>query len=142
MVQCRFTSTETIGIIRDGEPRTATSTFTQLLNSVLVWPLFFILNYFIYLFINIVLFSALKQTHCDLVSCDFERLTAAFIARFLISTKVANLQRYLVVTWLVPRETAAVSVHILCTPFPCQVTIAAVHNPFRKEYRRRAESTR
>jgi len=31
-VQC-FTSTETIRAIRDGEPRTATSTFTQLLNS-------------------------------------------------------------------------------------------------------------
>ena len=32
-VQCRFTSTETIRTIRDGEPRTATSTFTQLLSS-------------------------------------------------------------------------------------------------------------
>ena len=33
-VQCCFTSTETIRTIRDGEPRTATSTFTQLLSSV------------------------------------------------------------------------------------------------------------
>ena len=33
MVQCCFTSTETIRLIRDGEPRTATSTFTQLLSS-------------------------------------------------------------------------------------------------------------
>ena len=33
MVQCCFTSTETIRLIRDGEPRTDTSTFTQLLNS-------------------------------------------------------------------------------------------------------------
>ena len=32
-VQCCFTSTETVPTIRDGEPRTATSTFTQLLNS-------------------------------------------------------------------------------------------------------------
>ena len=32
-VQCRFTSTQTIGTIRDGEPRMATSTFTQLLSS-------------------------------------------------------------------------------------------------------------
>ena len=32
-VQCRFTSTETIRTVRDGEPRTATSIFTQLLNS-------------------------------------------------------------------------------------------------------------
>ena len=32
-VQCCFTSTETIRLIRDGEPRAATSTFTQLLRS-------------------------------------------------------------------------------------------------------------
>ena len=32
-VHCCFTSTETIRTIRDGEPRTATSTFTQLLSS-------------------------------------------------------------------------------------------------------------
>ena len=32
-VQCCFTSTETIRAFRDGEPRTATSTFTQLLSS-------------------------------------------------------------------------------------------------------------
>ena len=34
-VQSCFTSTETLRIIRDGEPRTATSTFTQLLSSEL-----------------------------------------------------------------------------------------------------------
>ena len=33
-VQCRFTSTETVRLIRDGEPETATSSFTQLLTSV------------------------------------------------------------------------------------------------------------
>ena len=32
-VQCRFTSTETVRTIRDGEPRAATSTFTQFLGS-------------------------------------------------------------------------------------------------------------
>ena len=32
-LQCCFTSTETVRTIKDGEPRTATSTFTQLLNS-------------------------------------------------------------------------------------------------------------
>ena len=36
--RCCFTSTETIRLIRDGEPRTATSTFTQLLSSVCVAP--------------------------------------------------------------------------------------------------------
>ena len=33
MVECCFTSTETVRLIRDGEPRTPTSTLTQLLNS-------------------------------------------------------------------------------------------------------------
>ena len=33
-VQCCFTSTEAIRTVRDGEPRTSTSTFTQVLNSV------------------------------------------------------------------------------------------------------------
>ena len=33
-VQCRFTSTETVRTVRDGEPRTSTSTFTQLLTSM------------------------------------------------------------------------------------------------------------
>ena len=33
MVQCCFTSTETVRLIRDGEPRTDTSTFTQILSS-------------------------------------------------------------------------------------------------------------
>ena len=32
-VQCCFTSTETTRLIRDGEPRTSTSTFTQLSSS-------------------------------------------------------------------------------------------------------------
>ena len=35
-VQCCFMSTEIMRIIRDGEPRTATSTFAQLLNSATV----------------------------------------------------------------------------------------------------------
>ena len=35
LVQCCFTSTETIRCIRGWKPRTATSTFTQLLNSVI-----------------------------------------------------------------------------------------------------------
>ena len=33
IVQCYFTSTETIRTVRDGEPRMATSTFIQLLSS-------------------------------------------------------------------------------------------------------------
>ena len=34
-----------------------------------------------------------------------------------MSTEVVYLQRYLVVTWLVLRETAAVSARVLCTPY-------------------------
>ena len=33
-VQCCFSSTKTVGTIRDGEPRTTTSTFTQLLGCI------------------------------------------------------------------------------------------------------------
>ena len=35
-VQCCYTSTETVRTIRDGEPRTSISTFTQLINSVVL----------------------------------------------------------------------------------------------------------
>ena len=52
---------------------------------------------------------------------DITRHTAAFS----VSTEVVYVQRCLVVTWLVPGETAAVSAHILCTPYnhaPCHVT--------------------
>ena len=38
-LQCCFTSTEAVRTINDGEPRTATSTFTQLPNSE--WPVVF-----------------------------------------------------------------------------------------------------
>ena len=36
---------------------------------------------------------------------------------FFIFTEAVHLQRYLVVTWLVPRQTAAVSAQVLCTPY-------------------------
>ena len=35
-------------------------------------------------------------------------MTVSFYSAFLIATEVAYLQRYLVVTWLVPGETAAI----------------------------------
>ena len=77
LLQCCFTFTETVETIRDGEPRTSTSSFTQLQISV-------ILNEPRQPFI-LVLFL------------------------FSISIKVVCLKSYLVVIWLVPRETAAVS---------------------------------
>ena len=39
------------------------------------------------------------------------------MARFWISTEVVHLQHYLVVPWMVPRESAAVSAHVLCKPY-------------------------
>ena len=36
LLQCCFTSTETISTIRDGEPRTATSAFTQLCDDFII----------------------------------------------------------------------------------------------------------
>ena len=61
-VQHCFTSTETVGIIRDWEPRTATSTFTQLLSYD-----FLLVDRF-----YMVVFSAFEQTRCALVACDSE----------------------------------------------------------------------
>ena len=57
---------------------------------------------------SIAIFSASEQTHCVLVVCDSEWVTVA---------EVVYLQRCLVVTQLVPRETAAVSAHVVCTPY-------------------------
>ena len=40
-----------------------------------------------------------------------------FMEPFLISIQLVYLQPYLVVTGLVPHEAAAVSAHVLCTPY-------------------------
>ena len=50
LVQICFTSTETVGTIRDGEPRTSTSTFTQLMSSGL--KLIIIIMYIYHALIN------------------------------------------------------------------------------------------
>ena len=62
--------------------------------------------------------STLKQTHRAVIVCDSEWLSL-FIVCFWISAKVVYLQCYLVVTWLVPRETVAVLllVHVVWTPY-------------------------
>ena len=44
------------------------------------------------------------------------------MARFRISPEVVYLQRWLVVTWLVPRETAAVSARFVYTIQPCSMS--------------------
>ena len=53
-------------------------------------------------------FSALKQTHCA-VSYVILNEWLAFCSTFLISSEVEYLQCFMVATWLVPCETAAVS---------------------------------
>ena len=68
----------------------------------------------------IVLFCALEQPHCTLVACDSTWVTAAFFIVHLFefpSRWCTSVPHYLVVKWLVPCETAAISVHILCTPY-------------------------
>ena len=61
----------------------------------------------------IALLSALEQTHSTLVPRDFPWVTAAFLS-FDYSK---YLQRYFDITWLVPRETATFSTHIMCAPY-------------------------
>ena len=60
-----------------------------------------------------MLLSAFEQTHCTHLACDSEWATLSFFYRAFYGI---HQQRCLVVTWLVTRQTAAVSVHILCTP--------------------------
>ena len=70
----------------------------------------------------IVPFSAFEQTHSTLVTCNFERVSLSVSYILLtISTEVVYSQCCLVVTWLVPHETAAISAHVLCTSYkqPC-----------------------
>ena len=64
-----------------------------------------------------VLFSALKETHCALISCDFEWMTVAFYSMLSNCHQNGVLKRYFVVTWCMLRETAAISVHILPMPY-------------------------
>ena len=62
------------------------------------------------------LFSASEQAHCAVVVCDCE-CTCDWITQRVFQYPPKWLQHSLVVTWLVPRETAAVSAHVLCTLF-------------------------
>ena len=51
--------------------------------------------------------------------CDSKWVTVAFYCAFWIATQVVYLQRFLVVTWPVPRKTAAVSARSVYTIQPC-----------------------
>ena len=57
--------------------------------------------------------SALQLTHCTLAVWDSKWVI--FCNAFWTSTKLVYLQRCLVVAWLMPCETVAVLVHVLCT---------------------------
>ena len=61
----------------------------------------------------IALFSALKQTHHALVTCDSEWVT--FYKTFWTAAEVVDLQHCSLVAWLMLYDTGAVSEHILCT---------------------------
>ena len=67
--------------------------------------------------VDTTIVSALQHTHWAPVAYGSESVTVAFYSAVWISTEVLYLQRSLVVIWLVPRETAAVSVHGMCTPY-------------------------
>ena len=51
---------------------------------------------------------------------------------FSISIEVVYLQRFLVVTWLLPRETAAVSARSVYTIQPCTMSRHLMHSHIRK----------
>ena len=62
--------------------------------------------------------SAIFCSRADsLCSCRMWFRMSDFPCAFWISTEALYLQRCLVVTWLMPRKTAAVSAHVLCIPY-------------------------
>ena len=61
----------------------------------------------------IALFSTLEQTHCTL---DSKWIKVTFVTVHY-SSEVMYLQRSLVVMWMAPRETAAISAQVLHTPY-------------------------
>ena len=56
------------------------------------------------------------------VACGSEWVTVAFNSAFSISTEVVYLQHCLIVTWLVPCETATILAHSVCTLQPCTMS--------------------
>ena len=77
---------------------------------------------FIYIFIRAYLYLYFVRIICDV---HFKNTTC-----FWISIEVVYLQCYLVVTWLVPREIAPISAHVLCTAY----NHAPVYVTIRREY--------
>ena len=89
----------------------------------------FVYCYFFFFFFLIVLLIAFilwryspLSNRLTAPAYDSKRMTCFLIARFSISTEVVYIQCCLVVTWLVPRETAAVSARSLYTIQPCTMS--------------------
>ena len=78
------------------------------------------------------LFSTLEQSHCSSVACDSKRVTVAFRSLFGIPTQVVYLQCCLIVTWLVPRETAIISAHSVYTIQPCTMSCHFMQSHIQK----------
>ena len=57
--------------------------------------------------------------HCTFAACHSNWVTVAFYSTFWISSEVVYVQRYLVFTWLVPREATPVSARAMHTIQPC-----------------------
>ena len=64
-------------------------------------------------------FTDLELTHWAHVACDSEWVTASFYSTYYYPRKWCTDSTLLVLAWLVPHETAAVSAQVLCTPFNC-----------------------
>ena len=76
----------------------------------------------------IVLFSSLEQTHCAFVACDFIiPVTVALYSALRITTQAVLLQRCLVLTWLVPHESAVISARSVYTIQPCTIIMLSHH---------------
>ena len=70
----------------------------------------------------IALFSALEQNHCSL-ACNSKWVTSFFIVRFEFPPMWCTYRTVWLLTWLVTRDTAAVSVRSVytCYTVPCTI---------------------
>ena len=68
---------------------------------------------------HIALFPALEWTHCTLVTCGVEWVTVAFHCEYWYPPKwcAYKVTALMVVTWLVPHETADVLAYSVCAPY-------------------------
>ena len=83
--------------------------------------------------VYLLLFPALEQTHWAFLACDSQWVTVFFFySAFWKSTQVVYLQCFMVVTWLMPRETAAVSARSVYTIQPCTMSSHFMQSHIRR----------